>query len=157
MALWDEPVSRSLFYTWSIGPWGSPLLASSAGTSAWLHGTDPAWWQLPALYMEPESFWAPAVLEATRAYREQATQAVESTPRPVEPTGDVRRQCEQECFDPRVLHRSACIAECMEKGPGKHNFGRKGLLQVEWFRAAVPYVLAVGLVLLGAYAIVRGD
>jgi hypothetical protein len=139
-------------------PWGSPLLGSVAGSPAWWHGTDPLW-LLQASSAYPEPFPSTLAQVAYAYYDRMSAQAVE-TPESRQPSPVAPRGWSWCIFRCRMNHPLSprAAAECMMRECGLTPKEVQPAIEQEGLspRVLTAYVVGIGLVLIGAWALVRG-
>jgi hypothetical protein len=155
MAAVDDSLSRYIQALLTQIEWGSPLLASASGTAAWVHGSDAAWWLGASMQRYPEQFPLEVAAQARQYYEIGAPQALKTTTkqeRPPENTPEAR--CRAVCLG--QWDYDGCVRECTRRG------GPPSTICEAFFPkpvctqyGLVAVVIGVGLVLLGAWALVR--
>lgn len=130
--------------------WGSGALAGLAGTGAWWHGTDPAWW-MQSMNTWPEVFpWGVGVT-AQKWYDEQV-QFASTKPGTLKQPKNVDWWCAFRCglkYPNRRDKQADCLVEECGAAPESVQ-----VLRPQPATNLVILVLAVGLILVGAYALV---
>jgi hypothetical protein len=173
MAAVDDSLSRYVQALLTQIEWGSPLLASASGTAAWVHGSDAAWWLGASMQKYPEQFPLEVAAQARQYYEIGAPQALSVQTKPEKPATDVGR-CVQYCrsrywltCNPVTavtpLTKCECEKQCEASGGAETQVGpfgvargRPGESGAEAIaRQLAPWAIGVGLVLLGAWALVR--
>ncbi len=141
--------------------WGSQALAGLAGTAAWWHGTDPAWW-MQTMNTWPEPFPWEMAAQAQAWYDGQSQVVLASAPTPKEPYKPPSTEqfvCSMRCLIRNLFNlpgQTKCMVE--ECGISPERLGPIGRKEYELSKAPanlVATVIGVGLVLIGAYALVR--
>jgi hypothetical protein len=138
-------------------PWGSPLLGGVAGSPAWWHGTDPLW-LLQASSAYPEPFPSTLAQVAYAYYDRMSAQAVsapEKREQPANPTGQVDTWCSIRCGW-KYMGRRDAIADCLVRECGASPSQVQALKPQGLPGNLAAYVIGIGLVLIGAWALVRG-
>lgn len=130
--------------------WGSGALAGLAGTAAWWHGTDPAWW-LASMDTWPEHVPWDMAAEAQRWYDGASRVELARAPTPEQPKpGGVDWLCGFRCGVKNIGNPEA-QHECMVRECGASL--RQAVQNVG--ANVIATVIGVGLVLVGAYALVK--
>jgi hypothetical protein len=155
MAAVDDSLSRYVQALLTQIEWGSPLLASASGTAAWVHGSDAAWWLGASMQKYPEQFPLEVAAQARRYYEIAVPQVLKTATkqeRPPEDTPEAR--CRAVCLG--QWDYDGCVQECTRRGGPPRTiceafFPRPVCTQ----HGLVAIVIGVGLVLLGAWALVK--
>jgi len=130
--------------------WGSQALAGLAGTAAWWHGTDPAWW-MQTMNTWPEPFPWDMALQAAAWYDGASRVELARAPTPEQPRpGGVDWLCGFRCGlkhigNPEKQH------ECMVQECGA---SLRQAVEAP-LKNLVAMVIGVGLVLIGSWALVK--
>jgi len=167
MAMVEDSLSRYIQAMTLSFSWGSPLLASSAGTAASVHGTEPAsWWQQAWTWPEPMPWQQ--LLQAQAIYSAATGKALDTPSSKsiseklavpgLPAAGKLTTFCAMRCGI-KYMGRRDKMAECLVQECGADpETARKLGPQGDGLKEMVTYagvlLLGVALVVAGAYALV---